>query len=176
MFAPKRDYRATVNKPMPHIKWCSLTEGGGINVQQQPLPQGCDKSQAIPSVDLTYTCGSLFICNINQPFPSLSVLICVFPWNYLTSSLYTSSFISSHVIPPQLLSSIIFPLFASSFLHLSVTIHIPTSIPPPPGLYCTNCAVQKSSPGEIPTTMAPLCHLEPDPGSLGIHLVPQVSS
>ncbi|XP_060889818.1 thromboxane A2 receptor isoform X2 [Labrus mixtus] len=43
-------------------------------------------------------------------------------------------------------------------------------------LYCTNCAVQSSSSDQIPTAVATLRHLEPDPGSLGIHPVPQGGS
>ncbi|XP_031163312.1 thromboxane A2 receptor isoform X3 [Sander lucioperca] len=43
-------------------------------------------------------------------------------------------------------------------------------------LYCTNCAIRKSPPDQIPPAMATLCHLEPDPGSVGIHPVPEISS
>lgn len=47
---------------------------------------------------------------------------------------------------------------------------------PPSGLYCTNCAVQRSPPDQIPTAMATLRHLEPDPGSMGVHPVSKGSS
>ncbi|XP_073332372.1 thromboxane A2 receptor isoform X2 [Pagrus major] len=43
-------------------------------------------------------------------------------------------------------------------------------------LYCTNCAIQKSAPSQIPTAVATLRHLEPDPGPVGIHPVSQGSS
>ncbi|XP_028443856.1 thromboxane A2 receptor isoform X2 [Perca flavescens] len=43
-------------------------------------------------------------------------------------------------------------------------------------LYCTNCAIRTSPPDQIPPAMATLCHLEPNPGSVGIHPVPKISS
>ncbi|XP_034440047.1 thromboxane A2 receptor isoform X3 [Hippoglossus hippoglossus] len=43
-------------------------------------------------------------------------------------------------------------------------------------LYCTNCAVWSSTPGQIPTAVAALRHRKPDPGSLGLHPVSQGGS
>uniref|UniRef100_UPI0037E73850 thromboxane A2 receptor isoform X2 n=1 Tax=Semicossyphus pulcher TaxID=241346 RepID=UPI0037E73850 len=40
-------------------------------------------------------------------------------------------------------------------------------------LYRENCAVRRSSPDQIPTAMDTLRHLEPDPGSVGLHPVSQ---
>lgn len=105
----------------------------------------------------------------------LSDIICFFTPLQLFDLLSLN--LSSHLI-----SSLSHPSSIISFLSLlllsffSVSVLILILISPPPGLHCTNCAVRRSSPGQIPATVATLCHLEPDPGSVGIHPVSQVSS
>lgn len=120
-----------------------------------------------------------------KAFPEWTLNICVCSCAFAVVTIFTFS-------PSLLISnlSLLFPLFNYNLLPvvicffsplqlfdlLALTLPTLPSIPPPPGLYCTNCVVWRSSPDQIPTAMATIRHLEPNPGPLGIHPVSQISS
>lgn len=99
------------------------------------------------------------ICGVNQLtiFPLLHHF-------YFFSSYNPSRPISSLSHSPP---SPFFPLhpYVCTLVLMSITSSL--------DLYCKNCAVWESPPDQISSPMDTICHLEPDPWSMGIHPVSQ---
>lgn len=102
----------------------------------------------------------VWICNINLfDLPSLIRF-------FQSLSFAISYFLSLPSSPPST---------ASCFSLLLLFSFCPYIIPPHPGLYCSNCVLQRYSRGQETAAVPPLCHLQPDPRPMGLHPIPEGS-